>query len=321
MDLLSVILRDVRLESVVLSFADFHAPWGFAKDPVGGAPFHIVTEGRAFLEIDRFDAVELIAGDLLIVPKGIAHALVSEPGGPRVPFYDLLRASEAEPDRSPSNPVRRLGRWRAGGDGPRARVVNGVFRFPGSRPNHLIRALPEVMVVRGRLRQGPAWLDGIIGQIVEEAAREEPGFQAIIERFADIIFVQAVRASIAADPAIGPNWLRGLRDGHIARALALIHADPSRRWTVAALAREAGLSRSVFSNRFRTTVGSTVMDYVGETRMDLAEALLAGSQKPLTEIALDVGYDSEISFSRAFRRWADTPPGQYRRNARAAAGS
>ena len=319
MDLLSAILRDLRLESVVFSFADLHVPWGFAKDKVGGAPFHVVIEGRAFLEMDGSDPVELAAGDLMVVPTGTAHALVCEPGAQSVPFGDFLRANEAESDWTSSR-VRRLGRWRTNGHGPRTRMVNGIFRFPGPRPNHLIRVLPEVMIVRGRLRQGPAWLDGIVGEIVEEAAREEPGFQAIIERFADIMFVQAVRASVADNPAIGPSWLKGLKDPHIARALTLVHADPSRRWTVGALAKEAGLSRSVFANRFRATVGSTVMEYVAERRMDLAEALLSGSRKPLVEIALDVGYDSEISFSRAFRRWADTSPGQYRRKAQTADG-
>jgi AraC-like DNA-binding protein len=317
MDLLSAILRDLRLESVVLSFADLHAPWGFDKSKVTGAPFHIVTEGRALLEMKGRDAIELMAGDLLVLPKGTPHTLVSEPDAERIPFYDLLRANGIDPDWATNRSGRRFDRWRAGGDGSRTRMVNGVFGFPSPRPNHLIAALPDVILVRGRLRQGPLWLDGILGQIVEEAAREEPGFQAIIERFADIIFVNAVRMSIAEDPAGGTSWLRGLRDPQIARVLASVHREPGRRWTLAELAKEAGLSRSVLASRFRGTVGSTVMDYVKERRMELAETLLLSSHKPLSEIAIDAGYDSEISFGRAFRRWAGKPPGQHRRDVRA----
>ncbi|RJL20432.1 hypothetical protein C9E82_04290 [Paracoccus siganidrum] len=200
-------------------------------------------------------------------------------------------------------------------------MVNGVFGFPSRRSDHLISALPEVILVRGRLREGPAWLDGILGQILEEAAREEPGFQAIIERFADIIFVNAVGTSIADDPGGGTSWLRGLRDPHIARVLTLVHREPGRRWTLAELARQAGLFRSVLASRFRATVGATVMDYATGRRMELAETLLSASQMPLTRIALSVGYDSEISFGRAFRCWSGTPPGQYRRDARIPAAS
>ena len=98
MDLLSAILRDLRLESVVLSFADLHAPWGFDKNKVNGAPFHIVTEGRALLEMKGRETVELMAGDLLVLPKGTAHTLVSEPEAERVPFHDLLRANGIDPD-------------------------------------------------------------------------------------------------------------------------------------------------------------------------------------------------------------------------------
>lgn len=316
MDLLSAILRNLRLESVVLSFADLHAPWGFDKSEVNGAPFHIVTEGRAFLEMEGRSTVELMAGDLLVLPGGTPHALMSEQGATCVPFYDLLRENGVDPDWASARSGRRFDRWRGGGDGARTRMVNGVFGFPRPRSNHLITALPEIILVRGRLREGPAWLDGTLGQIVEEAAREEPGFQAIIERFADIIFVNAVRTSIADDPVSGTSWLRGLRDPHIARVLTLVHKEPGWRWTLDELAKQVGLSRSVLASRFRTTVGSTVMDYVNERRMELAETLLSGSRMPLTEIALNAGYESEISFGRAFRRWAGAPPGQYRRNAK-----
>lgn len=320
MDLLSAILRDLRLESVVLSFADLHAPWGFDKSKVNGAPFHIVTEGRALLKMEGKDAVELLAGDLLVLPGGAAHTLVSEPNAERVPFYDLLRSNGIDPDWVSDRSGRRFDRWRAGGDGSRTRMVNGVFGFPSPRPNHVIAALPDVILIRGRLREGPAWLDGILGQIIEEAAREEPGFQAIVERFADIIFINAVRTSIAEDPTGGTNWLRGLRDPQIARVLTLVHQEPGRRWTVAGLAKEAGLSRSMLASRFRAITGTTVMDYVNARRMELAETLLSSSHKPLAEIAVEVGYNSEISFGRAFRRWAGKPPGQHRREGRRANG-
>lgn len=151
--------------------------------------------------------------------------------------------------------------------------------------------------------------------LIDELSSGQPGFQTIAERLMDIVFVQAVRHHIANQPVTESHgWLRGLTDPQVAQALALVHGQPAEAWTVASLAKAAGLSRSMFAERFRSLVGVPVMEYVTSRRMHVAAGLLAHSNEPLTRIASDVGYESEISFSKAFRRWGGMPPGKYRRS-------
>ena len=161
--------------------------------------------------------------------------------------------------------------------------------------------------------RGPTWLESSLSLLIDESVSGRPGFQTIAERVADIVFVQAVRDHIASLPTNGSGWLRGLTDPQIARALSLVHGRPGEAWTVASLARAVALSRTGFAHRFRALVGSSVMEYVTARRMHVAAGMLARSREALPEIASEVGYESEVSFSKAFRRWAGLPPGQYRR--------
>lgn len=160
--------------------------------------------------------------------------------------------------------------------------------------------------------RGPAWLESSLGLLIDETTSGRPGFQTIVERVADIVFVEAVRDHIASTPTNGSGWLRGLTDPQVAHALSLVHGRPGEPWTVASLAKAVALSRTVFAHRFRALVGSSVMEYVAARRMHVAAGRLAGSREALSQIANEIGYESEISFSRAFRRWAGVPPGQYR---------
>jgi AraC-like DNA-binding protein len=130
------------------------------------------------------------------------------------------------------------------------------------------------------------------------------------------MFVQALRAHLANEVATTPGWLRGLADPSLGRAIAEVHARPGRPWTVASLAQVAGASRSLFASRFRELVGLTVMDYVTALRMHMAAGLLDSSDSSLSDVASAVGYDSDISFGRAFKRWSGKPPGTYRRQLR-----
>lgn len=313
MDLLSDVLRDLRLESAVLSMGEHRAPWGFDKGTVGGAPFHIIVEGRCLLEAEDDVLTELAPGDLVVLPHGDRHALMSDRRAPRTPFKQVLEANGVDGTWRPGMRTEQLHQIRFGGRGAVTRVITGVFSFRDRRRNPLLEALPTVIHVRGQLGRGPAWLEGSLSLLIEELTSGRPGFQTIAERVADIVFVQAVRDYIASTPTNGSGWLRGLKDPPIAHALSLVHARPGEAWTVASLAKAVALSRTVFANRFRTLVGSTVMEYVAARRMHVAAGMLTSSSDALAEIANEVGYESEISFSKAFRRWGGMPPGQYRR--------
>lgn len=316
MDLLSEMLRDLRLESAVLSVAELRAPWGIGKNKVGGAPFHIVVEGRCLLETES-GRIELGPGDLAVLPSGDPHLLLSDGDAPHTPFGQVLEANGINGTWRPGLRVERLQHLRFGGDGAITRIITGVFAFRDRRRNSLLEALPAVIHVRGRMGRGPAWLEGSLSLLIDELTSNRPGFQTIAERLADMLFVQSVRDHIANTTTNGSGWLHGLADPPVAHALSLMHGRPAATWTVASLASAVGLSRTVFASRFRAIVGKSVMDYLAAQRMHAAAGLLAASQANLAEIAHEVGYQSEISFSKAFRRWGGMPPGQYRREAKA----
>lgn len=317
MDLLSDVLRDLRLESVVLSTSELRAPWGYDKGAVrGAAPFHVIVEGRCQLEVADRPPVELARGDLVMFPHGDAHALYSEPGADRVPFSAVLEANGIQNTWSPGKRIEALDRLRFGGQGALTRSITGLFVFRDRRISPLLDSLPAFIHLRGQAGRGPDWPQSSRGLLIDEILSARPGFQAVTERLADIVFVQAVRDHMGSAPEQASGWLRGLADPQIARSLSLVHARPGERWTVASLAKEVALSRTVFARRFRELVGSSVMEYVTARRMHAAAGMLAASTQAMSAVANEVGYESEISFNKAFRRWAGMPPGQYRRSMR-----
>jgi AraC-like DNA-binding protein len=313
-DPLSDVLRDLRLESTVFCVLALHAPWGLAKDRLDGAPFHIVVEGRCWIQVEGEAPMELTRGDLVVLPHGDAHVLSSSPAASTVPFRAVLRRHGVTEAWAPGLRVSRLLEIRHGSArGEMARVVSGVFAFRDRRRNPVLEALPRLIRMRAEHGRGTTWLDAALQLLLDETLTQAPGAATVVERTADILFVQAVRAHIASsDPASG-GWLRGLLDPAIGLALSLVHARPGAPWTIESLGREVGLSRTVFAQRFRTLVGETVMVYVTRIRMHLAAGLLCAGSDGLSRIAQRVGYESEVTFSKAFRAWAGEPPGRYRR--------
>ena len=146
-----------------------------------------------------------------------------------------------------------------------------------------------------------------------EAGELRPGGEAVITRLADILVVQAIRSWLETDPAAQTGWLGALQDRQIGRAIALIHRDPARPWTVASLARELAMSRSAFAARFTELVGEPAMQYVTRWRMQLALASLRDEGATVGELASRLGYRSEAAFARAFKRVVGVPPGAVRR--------
>jgi AraC-like DNA-binding protein len=150
-------------------------------------------------------------------------------------------------------------------------------------------------------------------QAVNASQSKRPGAEAVLERMSEMMFVDAVHRYVDMLPDEAKGWLAGLRDRHVGRALALLHGEPARDWTVDALAGEVALSRSAFYDRFIQLVGQPPMQYLTQWRMQLAAKLLRESKAPVAAIALEVGYDSEAAFSRAFKRVAGRPPAAWRR--------
>jgi AraC-like DNA-binding protein len=314
MDPLSDVLRDLHLESTVFCVFELRAPWGLQKTAHEGAPFHIVTEGRCWLQFELEAPIELTAGDLVVIPHGEGHKLLSSPDSPSEPLMTVLARHGVHRTWTPGMPPSRPLEIRLGStEGERARLISGVFAFRDRRRNPVLETLPRLIRVAGEHGRARPWLEAALGLLVEEAFSQAPGAHTVVERAADILFVQAVRAHIQSSKEGGGGWLRGLMDPKIGLALSFIHAQPAATWTIERLARKVGLSRTVFAKRFRELVGDTVMAYVTGRRMHVAAGLLHRGRDSLAQIARSVGYESDISFSKAFRTWAGEPPGSYRR--------
>ena len=159
------------------------------------------------------------------------------------------------------------------------------------------------------------WFQSTLRLMADEASRLRPGGEELITRLADILVIQAIRSWIEEDPAAQTGWLGALQDPQIGQALLLIQRDPARAWTVASLAAEVAMSRSAFAARFTELVGEAPMHYLTKWRMHTALTWLRDDEASLSDVAYRLGYQSEASFNRAFKRVIGITPGAARRNA------
>jgi AraC-like DNA-binding protein len=315
MDLLSDVLRDLRLHSAVVSMNEFRAPWGFDKPRLkGAAPFHIILDGQCLFADPDSSLSELGSGDMVIVCHGETHGLQAEQDSARISFPQLLQEIGISSAWNVESRMRQLLRLRFGGNGASTTILSGIFTFGQTRQNPLLTSLPSVIRAKVAVGQTSNGIHGI-NHLIAEAETGRPGFQAIAERMAEVLFVQAVRDYVASMPDGTTGWLRGLADPQIAQVLSLVHAQPSTAWTIASLAKAVGLSRTILANRFRDLIGTTVIAYAASQRMAMAADMLTTSGRLMADVANAVGYESEVSFSRAFCKWAGMPPGKYRREA------
>lgn len=298
-DVLDDVLRDLGMTGVFYAVSELSSPWGITMPPMDSIViFHLLTSGRAVLEIDE-ERHPMEPGDVLLVPHGGGHAILDELGSRPTPLFDLPRVEQTD----------RYERVRAAGDGPRSELVCGAVSFSGVGMSRLVRNLPAV------LRAGPdedAWMRAAMQAIATESQHPRPGSDVVTARLADVLVVQTVRAWLeSAEPDTG--WLAALRDPVLGRALAEFHADPGADWTLTRLARAAGLSRSSFAARFTEAMEETPIGYVTAWRMDLAARLIAEGSMPLSAISERAGYRSQAAFHRAFRRVHGQTPGEYAR--------
>lgn len=301
-DAMSDVLSLVRMRGEVVCTNEFFAPWSvrFSK-PV--PHFHIVEDGSAWLLGAEHDApVRLRPGDLVIVPLGAGHTLASEPNIPAVPIDAALEANRS----------RHL--MLASQTADAARLVCGQFSFAGVLAPRLLAVLPPVIHIDARRHNEHQWLTLLSRLLVEEARAPRQGSTIMIARLLDLLFVQAIREWGALRPA-NLGWMSGLSDAHIGGALSVIHDDPSREWTVEALAGIACMSRSAFADRFRVVVGMTPLRYVTAWRLNVAADYLRASDAKIGDIATMVGYGSEAALTRAFKAEFGQTPGAFRRMA------
>ena len=316
-DPLADVLASVRLTGAVFFAVEGTSPWAAESPPasvISGRvmpevdhvfEFHAVTRGHCLGGILGEEPMRLEAGDVICFPHGDPHVMSSARG---------LRASPDDLSLYQRSPGIRLPFPVKLGDGPAE--VHLVCGFLGcdARPfNPLLASLPRVLRASDRDGSPDGWLSRFMEVAEAEARTPRPGGEAVLSRLAELMFVEVVRRHLESLPQDRTGWLAGLRDPHVGKALAALHARPGHGWTIDALGHEAGLSRSALAERFTALVGESPIQYLGRWRMQLAAGLLSTSRDGMAAIAARVGYASEAAFNRAFKKLVGVPPATWRR--------
>ena len=335
MDVLSDVLRVVRLSGAVFFTADFSSPWAIespapARLASAVMPeaecivlFHILVDGECEVACQGLPLLTMEGGDVVVFPHGEQHTMGSHGAATTTPLTSVF--SPGKYDEPPQLSF--------GGGGRSSRLVCGYLNFD-QRFGPLVEALPTAVLVRSRsdysaieaidargsrpatVPQGSGtWLGTTLKFTINEARAARAGGAAMLGRLTELMFVEILREYMHGLPANQGGWLAGVNDKHVGKALRLLHADPVRDWTVEDLAREVAVSRSVLAQRFTELVGEAPMRYLANWRMQLAKQLMREGARNIQDIATRVGYDSEASFNRAFKRATGSPPATWRRGA------
>lgn len=315
-DPLTEALHVLRLDGIFYCRTELTTPFGAHLPPMPGCLwFHVVTEGSCLLVDSRGRSHRLSAGALAVLPRGAGHDLVDGDGGRSAPA--LPSVLDLPHDYiSPQYAI-----LRHGGGGRSADLVCAAVKVSNPAAKGLLDVLPEVLVVdppapgwagRGGRGSTLAALPALLDIVAAETSHPGPGSEAVVTRVCDILAITAVRTWLENDPSARTGWLGALRDPSIGQAVALIHREPERPWTVASLAAAVAMSRSAFAARFREVVGEGPVQYLTGWRMRVASDLLAAEGLTVARVAERLGYASEAAFSRAYRRHTGRTPGSVR---------
>ena len=319
-DVLSDVLGAVRLTGSMLFLVDATTPWVTWAPPAEDfrpavlpsaqrlISYHVVTKGSCWAGLRGAAPERFEIGDVLVVPHGHAYFLAEPADAPdsygheqAVEFFRCMAAGEMPTTVNAG----------AGG-APRTQFICG-FLGCRSRPfNPVLAALPPMIHLRAATRASVR-MQPLIDFAIAELRDNAKGTRGVLLRLAELMFVEVVRRQLEAAASAPAGWLRGLHDPVVGRALAALHREPARHWTLDALAEQAGASRSVLAERFNRFVGQPPMQYLAQWRMQLATHELAQSGSKMVAVAQSVGYDSEAAFSRAFKRTVGLTPADWRR--------
>ena len=311
MDALAAVLAVAGVRGAIAATVNAAEPWGLSLDAVPRAAFHAVTDGTAWLRVRGEPGIRLMPGDLVLLPAGAAHTLASGPGAHAQP-WDHVAAEQA---------LAAGGELTIGAGTVQTRILCASYHQDPAVTLPLLTLLPDVLHIPAS-RANPG-LDATLRLLASELGQPQPGAAAVLNRLVDILLVQILRIWTASgtSPARPASWLTALTDPIAGPALALLHTQPERPWTVDALAAGIGVSRATLARRFAAKVGQSPAAYLTRWRMDLAAQRLRDTDDTAGAIARSLGYTSEYAFNRAFTRQRRTPPGRYRAQARSASTS
>ena len=305
-DAVTDLLSKIQVRSAVYCLSELRSPWGFRVEGRNVAKFHLVLEGGAWLSIDDREPRWLQAGDLVILPHGHMHSMRDDPES-AVEALDRILIDQ---------PVDSGGRMYYGGGGELTRLLCGGFGLHETAPDFLLGSLPDVIHVDARSERAGSWVEAVFAMLQDEADQSLPGAKAIFAKLADVFLTQALRSFLAETAMTGlADLTESLTDPAIAEAIHLITNDLASDWSVGQLAYRVGMSRSAFSERFRNLTGESPIRFVTRLRMAQGAGFLATTQRSIASIASECGYDTDSSFSKAFKREFGMTPGDYRETA------
>ena len=299
MDLLSEILRSIRLEGSIIFRSKLTAPWGFDLPAAKEPRFHIVLEGHSWIDSEAMDEPVLLgAGDAVILRDGESHWVADSPSTKRIASQDASAAVAA-------------GKSLFQGPATDCRLLCGLFRFDKDLTHPLIETLPPLILLRSGEGHEDAWVKRMGGLMDEELIKGDPGTEIMVDRLCELFLIQVLRKISASDDH-SFAFVQALEDRVIGRALEMIHGHPEKGWNVENMASATGLSRSAFAKRFHHLTGMPPKAYLTMWRMHRVKALLRNPYNLLGQIAAEVGYSSDVALIRAFQRFFGKSPKQMR---------
>ncbi|MCW5802118.1 MAG: AraC family transcriptional regulator [Deltaproteobacteria bacterium] len=306
MDVLTEVIRAGRPRTLVQGRLELTAPWGVRVDGARNLAFYAVVRGAVVLGV-RDARIQLGAGDLVFLRKGLAHTIKDHVRSRASPVAQVY--------------AQRGGRCggivQFGGGGAPTTLISGAIAFDSNALDLLVACLPEVIHVPGDARAVVHWLDSTLYLLATEMDGQEPGYELVASRLADVLFVHALRSHVKRNPC-EVGWMTAISDAQVGVAFQRMHERPGEPWTVASLAREAGMSRAAFAARFKAVLGIAPLAYLTKWRIHHASDLLGSSARTIGDIAGEVGYETESAFTKVFKRHLGETPGAYRRRLRGA---
>lgn len=307
MDTLAGLLDGPRARGAFLLTSTLKPPWSIRVADEAPLALVAMVRGSGFVVPDGQDPLPLAAGDVMVAHGPDHYTVCDDPA--TAPQVIILPGEQcAAPDGSDVKPMTDLGirNWGNDPDGS-TQLLTGTYQFDHEVGRRLLDALPPLLVIPAAGWRGP-----LIPYLADEMARDEPGQQAVLDRLLDLVLIAVLRSWFARPEARAPGWYRAHGDPVAGAALRLMHDDPARPWTLAALAKEIGVSRATLARRFTDLVGESPIGYLTEWRLTLAADLLREPGATVGSVARQVGYGSSFALSTAFKRRHGVSPAQYR---------
>ena len=299
-DALSTVLGAIRLRSVVYSKFPLAAPWGLDVIQDQNSQFWRLVSGNCTIGSPDGRVIELAEGDLVFVPHGSAHWIADKATSLRMPSPEFVKA-------------RREGIPVFNSDGDVTILIAGHFEFDYQPLHPFLKDLPAIIHIRQYVTENELLLKQVTQLMLKELNYERPGSSVMLKCLSEIMFINLIRAYL--EQAMPDNgFLSALNNPRISKALKLMQDSPQSDWTLESLASAIGMSRSVFFNQFKKLVHETPLSYLTNWRMRQAQKLLTMDNSNISEIASNVGYQSEAAFNRIFKLKTGQTPAVYRRS-------